>query len=141
MIYYTYIYAFEPMQGNLRYTPWFNFHLKFPQLKWVCEMKDELIPEDKIVMVNETDRFGYRLGVFEYDLDKLTALGLTTDDLTSKASKLLGNFDLEVKTNAEVLEWVKKWTTLEEVSPNKFLLAPACEIPGMEAPAKYLDLN
>lgn len=141
--YYTYIYDFNPQDWNSRYTPSYNFLNKFPQLKWICELIDEIIPEDKINYINENlDRFWYRLWVFEYDNDKLTNLWLNIDYIVSKSQKVLWNHDIEWLNFIETANFIRKWTSLEEIDPNLFKISDKyINISWETIEAKFIDLN
>jgi hypothetical protein len=75
-----------------------------------------------------------RFGIIEYNLSK---------DILDKILEDFKWFNFQILSSEEANQWIKRHTTLTEVTQNKFLLSEETTNPmtGEIIPAKYLILD
>lgn len=139
--YYTWVFDFNPNDGNSRYTPGASIFLKYPHLEGLVTLEEFAVPEEKIKEFAPGKKWGYRLGYLEADDETLANFGTSVSDIIAKAKAVYAYHEIKELTDAEALEWVRKWGDLEEVSPGKFLVADSYVDPlGNEYPPRYLEI-
>jgi len=67
--------------------------------------------------------------------------GTSVSDILAKGKVVLSQYEITNLSNEETAVYLRKWTTLEEVESNVFLLYPEyVDMEGNVIPAKYIIL-
>lgn len=71
----------------------------------------------------------------------LANFGTSVSDILAKGKAVLSQYEITNISNEETAAYLRKWTTLEEVEPNVFLLYPEyVDMEGNVIPAQYIIL-
>lgn len=119
-----------------------NLFDKYPHLQGIVSMECDIVGDERTKEFAPWKKWGYRLGSLEADDAILANFGTSVSDILAKGKAVLSQYEITNISNEETAAYLRKWTTLEEVAPNKFLLRDAYTDPeGNEKLAEYIDLN
>jgi hypothetical protein len=139
--FFLYRYKLQPLAGNARYTPSFEFLAKYTEVKGAAVLTDELVPESKYRVLPNGEISGLRVGKLEWDTPSLTAFGFDDAAVVQELVEFGRDFSVKVKTPAELAEFLRAYCVLEEREPGLFVIAEASEEFGEDRPEIILDLS
>jgi len=122
-------------KGEGMYTPSVTLWQQFSDYAWLTIIHDMEIPEERFTYKNPNGILNKtRFMVYEYHE------GLSEIDLKMNIKAISSLHNIEMfETTLWAIEWIKKRTDLEEISPGEFLIHEAEE--GMELPRKTLKID
>lgn len=139
--FFLYRYKFQPLAGNSRYTPSFEFLPKYPELTGAATLTDELVPESKYKALPNWQISGLRIGKLEWDSAALQAFGFDDAAVVAELTEFGKDFAIKAKTNAEVADFVRTYCDLVEREPNLFVAQEAVTDGSFPTEEKLLDLR
>jgi len=141
-IYFTFVFDYPQANDNTtRWGPNMNLFDKYPHLQGVVDMECDIVGDDKTKDFAPWKKWWYRLGSLEADDATLAMFGTSVSDILAKGKVVLSQYEITNLSNEETAVYLRKWTTLEEVEPNVFLLYPEyVDMEGNVIPAKYIIL-
>lgn len=141
-IYFTFVFDYPQANDNTtRWCPNMNLFDKYPHLQGVVDMECDIVGDDKTKDFAPWKKWGYRLGSLEADDTTLAMFGTSVSDILAKGKVVLSQYEITNLSNEETAVYLRKWTTLEEVEPNKFLIYPEyIDMEGNVVPAQYIIL-
>ena len=124
---------------NWTYTASFYLNNQFADWNkaWLTNVIDNIIPEDKYIWeiapwIPKLTRFI----MCEYNEKYVVA-----DELARSLKNVWSRFDIDILTSEEIIVWIKANTSLQEVSPWKFIISEQSEIMWEIIPAQYLIIK
>lgn len=140
--FYRYVYWLTPSQEpsiNQRFTPSHILPRQSKLLGTICTMKDELVPEDKYKDLGGGLIADWRYGVITAEDSVLESSGWTKDAIEANAERIGSSMCIEFLTNDEMAQELRKFTNLQELQDNLFLVNPESELSSQKIPASYID--
>ena len=114
---------------------------KYPHLEGAVSMDCDLAWDEKTKEFAPGKKWGYRLGRIVADDATLAMFGTSVADILEKGKSVFAAYEIKDLTDDEAVDYLRKWTTLEEVEPRKFLVREASEFMGEKTEAEYIDLR
>ena len=116
---------------NWVYLNWFytlSFFLSYQEYQnpLLNSLKDMIISEDRL-------KTEYNFFIAEHTM--------TDDEISNFITTIPSEFDVQLKTNEEALEWIRNNTNLQEVSPWKFLIQEEYNFNWEIIEAKFLTIE
>lgn len=106
---------------NWTYTPWFYLNNQFADWNkaWLTNVIDNVIPEENYIWeiapwIPKLTRFI----MCEYN-----EVYVDSTELARSLKNVWSRFDIDILTSEEMIVWIKANTSLQEVSPWKFLIS------------------
>ena len=124
---------------NGTYTASFYLNNQFADWNkaWLTNVIDNIIPEDKYIW--EVIPWVPKLTRFiecEYNEKYVVA-----DELARSLENVWARFDIDILPVEEMITRIKANTSLQEVSPWKFIISEQTELMWEITPAQYLEIN
>ena len=141
---FTFVFDYpQAFDNTTRWMPDMNIFDKYPHLEGILSIKCDLAGDDKTKKLPNGKPWGYRIGYFEADDSTLASFGTSVSDIIAKAKTVLSQYEIQDLTLIETAEYLRKWTTLTEETPGKFLLHAEYVNPmtNETVPAEYIDTN
>lgn len=139
--FFLYRYKFQPLAGNSRYTPSFEFLAKYPEVKGAAVLTDELVPESKYKVLPNGEISGLRVGKLEWDTPTLTAFGFDDAAVIQELIDFGRDFSVKAKTHQELIEFIRTYCEVTEREPGLFVTREASKIGDIETTEALLDLR
>jgi hypothetical protein len=116
--FFLYRYKFQPLAGNSRYTPSFEFLPKYPECQGVATLTDELVPETKYKTLPNGQISGLRVGKLEWDTAGMSALNFTDAKVVEELVNFGRDFAVKAVSKEELDMFLTAYTNLtqEEIS-------------------------
>ena len=139
--YITYRYRFNNNTQTDRSSPSVVFASMYPEMKWVVTITDEILSDENMKVLPNWEISGVRIGVVEVDEVLLSQFWHTPDYVIDEL-KNSQNIKVYIETQETLATFIRNYTTLEEVSTNKFLLSPEYKDMNWDVvPTKYLIIE
>jgi hypothetical protein len=122
--YFSYRYKYNTNDWNSRLTPEMNWDNMYPELVGVASMKCELIPESKYKVLPNGNISWVRIGRITFDEVLLASFWKSPTYLEEELARVGGGYALIIETADSLWAFIRDYTTLEEVPPNRFLVSP-----------------
>ena len=140
-IYFSFVFDYPQASDNTtRWMPNMNLFEKYPHLEGIVKMECDIVGDDKTKEFAPWKKWGYRLWSLEADDETLANFGTSVSDILAKGKVALSQYEIATLSDDEVIAYLRKWTTLEEVSSGKFLISPEGEYMGEKVDAVYLTI-
>lgn len=139
--YFLYRYKFQPLAGNSRYTPSFEFLPKYPECTGIAALTDELVPEPKYKTLPNGAISGLRVGKLEWDTAGMAALNFTDEAVVAELVNFGRDFAVKAVSKQELAGFLRAYCELTERAPGLFVLEEASTEFGEERPERVLDLR
>lgn len=142
-MYYLFRYALDPINANTRYTPCMNFDTKYSEVKGIVTLEDELIPESLYKVLPNGQISGKRVGRLTADYTALAQFGMGEPEVQAIMNRVGAVYDLSIETNESLANFIRTYTTVPEITPNVFEVAPAYHdtLMDKDMPARIIDLS
>lgn len=139
--FFLYRYKFQPLAGNSRYTPSFEFLPKYPECQGIATLTDELVPESKYKTLPNGQISGLRIGKLEWDSVGMSALNFTDEAVVKELIEFGRDFAVKTVTKEELAGFLRAYTNVTERETGLFVTQGASTMAGLETPEKTLDLR
>lgn len=139
--FFLYRYKFQPLAGNSRYTPSFEFLPKYPECTGIATITDELIPESKYKTLPNGAISGLRVGKLEWDTAGMQALNFTDAQVVEELVQFGKDFGIKAVSKEELAGFLRAYCDLTEREPGVFVTAEESSVVGMERTEITLDLR
>ncbi len=139
--FFLYRYKFQPLAGNSRYTPSFEFLPKYPECQGIATLTDELVPETKYKTLPNGQISGLRVGMLEWDTAGMAALNFTDAQVVEELVNFGRDFAVKAVTKEELAGFMRAYCDLVEKEPGLFVVAEASTDMGIERAEKLIDLR
>ena len=139
--YFLYRYKFQPLAGNSRYTPSFEFLPKYPECQGIAILTDELVPESKYKTLPNGQISGLRVGKLEWDSAGMSALNFLDTEVVAELVNFGKDFAIKTVSKEELTGFIRAYTNTPEREPGLFVISEESSEVGMERPEKLLDLR
>jgi hypothetical protein len=139
--FFLYRYKFQPLAGNSRYTPSFEFLPKYPECQGVATLTDELVPESKYKTLPNGQISGLRVGLLEWDTAGMAALNFTDAMVVEELVTFGRDFAVKAVTKEELAAFVRAYTDVTEREPGLFVTREASSAMGIDTPETLIDLR
>jgi len=139
--FFLYRYKFQPLAGNSRYTPSFEFLPKYPECQGIAELSDELVPETKYKTLPNGQISGLRVGKLEWDTAGMAALNFTDEAVVAELVNFGRDFAVKTVSKEELAGFLRAYCDLTEREPGLFVISEASTDPSFERPETLLDLR
>ena len=137
--FFLYRYKFQPLAGNSRYTPSFEFLPKYPECSGVAALVDELVPESKYKVLLNGSISGLRVGKLEWDTAGMAALNFTDEAVVAELVNYGRDFAVKAVSKEELSGFLRAYCELTEKEPGLFVIADA-SVDG-DRPERTIDLR
>jgi len=139
--FFLYRYKFQPLAGNSRYTPSFEFLPKYPECTGIATLTDELVPESKYKVLPNGQISGLRVGKLEWDTAGMQALNFTDAAVIEELVSFGKDFGIKAVSKEELAGFIRAYCELTEREPGLFVISLAYTDMGIERPEVLLDLR
>ena len=139
--FFLYRYKFQPLAGNSRYTPSFEFLPKYPECKGIATITDELVPETKYKTLPNGQISGLRVGKLEWDTAGMAALNFTDAAVVEELVNFGRDFAIKTVTKEELTGFLRAYTNVIERETGLFVIYDAQEIMGESKSEITIDLR
>lgn len=139
--FFLYRYKFQPLAGNSRYTPSFEFLPKYPECQGIASLTDELVPETKYKTIPNGQISGLRVGKLEWDSAGMTSLNFTDAAVVEELVNFGRDFAVKAVSKEELAGFLRAYCDLTEREPDLFVVSEAYTEMGMDRPEVVLDLR
>lgn len=139
--FFLYRYKFQPLAGNSRYTPSFEFLPKYPECTGIATLTDELVPESKYKTLPNGQISGLRVGKLEWDTAGMAALNFTDEAVVEELVNFGRDFAVKAVSKEELAGFIRAYTDVTEREPGLFVVSEASTDMGMDRPEVTIDLR
>lgn len=139
--FFLYRYKFQPLAGNSRYTPSFEFLPKYPECQGIAALTDELVPETKYKTLPNGAISGLRVGKLEWDSAGMRALNFTDAQVVEELVNFGRDFAVKAVSKEELAGFLRAYCDLTEREPGLFVVSEAVEDALISHQEKLLDLR
>ena len=139
--FFLYRYKFQPLAGNSRYTPSFEFLPKYPECSGLASLNDELVPESKYKTLPNGSISGLRVGKLEWDTDGMAALNFTDAAVVEELVNFGRDFAVKAVSKEELAGFLRAYCDLTEREPGLFVTSEAFSDGIVDHPERILDLR
>lgn len=137
--YFLYRYKFQPLAGNSRYTPSFEFLPKYPECQGVATLTDELVPESKYKTLPNGSISGLRVGKLEWDTAGMAALNFTDEAVIAELVNFGRDFSVKSVSKDELAGFLRVYCDITELEPSLFVVSEAVTEGPFTCEASYID--
>ena len=138
---FLYRYKFQPLAGNSRYTPSFEFLPKYPECTGIATLTDELVPESKYKTLSNGQISGLRVGKLEWDSAGMASLNFTDEAVVEELVNFGRDFAVKTVTKEELAAFIRNYCELTEREPGLFVISEASTEMGEDRQERVLDLR
>ena len=139
--FFLYRYKFQPLAGNARYTPSFEFLPKYPECQGIAALTDELVSEGKYKTLPNGQISGLRVGRLDWDTSGMAALNFTDEAVVAELVNFGRDFAVKTVSKEELAGFLRAYCDLTEREPGLFVISEAYTDMGIERPEVTIDLR